>query len=228
VNPIVNATGYLWNLPAGAVIASGANTNAITVDFGITSGSISVKGTNSCGDGSLSPTLAVTVNPVPSAPLVTNVDDIVQSTAPLGNQWYFSATQSGSGQIIQGETGQTYQAMQTGWYWSVVTLAGCSSDTSNHVYILMVGIEELPAMSIIVYPVPNRGIFTVSVTAPAEKQISIQIFNMSGQMIWQMNDLKVIRTLNQQINLSPIPPGVYSVVVTDGTNRIMRRVIIGN
>jgi hypothetical protein len=96
------------------------------------------------------------------------------------------------------------------------------------VYILMVGTEELPVMSIIVYPVPNRGIFTVSVTAPVEKQISIQIFNMSGQMIWQKNDLQVRGTLNQQIDLTPIPPGVYSVVVSEGTNRFMRRVVIGN
>ena len=228
VNPIANATGYLWNLPAGAVIASGANTNAITVDFGITSGSISVKGTNSCGEGSLSPVLAVVVNPIPPAPVVTAMDDTLHSSASMGNQWYFSATQSGTGVIITGATEQTYQATQTGWYWNVVTLGGCSSDTSNHVYILMVGTEELRALNILVYPVPNRGIFTVSVIAPVEKLVAIQIFNMSGQMIWWKNDLKVSGTLNQQIDLTPIPPGVYSVLVTEGTRKIVRRVVIGN
>ena len=35
VPPVINASGYTWTLPAGATIASGANTNGIFVDFGL-------------------------------------------------------------------------------------------------------------------------------------------------------------------------------------------------
>ncbi len=51
VSPVPNATGYIWILPSGASIASGANTNAITVNFSNTavSGPISVYATNACG-----------------------------------------------------------------------------------------------------------------------------------------------------------------------------------
>jgi hypothetical protein len=65
VPPINNATGYVWELPAGATIATGLNTHAITVDFSNTavSGNISVYGTNSCGNGTASSDFAVTVNP---------------------------------------------------------------------------------------------------------------------------------------------------------------------
>lgn len=68
VNPISGATGYSWSLPSGATIASGNNTNSITVNFSSTaiSGNISVCGTNSCGNGSAS-NVAVTVNTLPSA-----------------------------------------------------------------------------------------------------------------------------------------------------------------
>ncbi len=53
VEPLPTATGYVWTLPAGATITSGANTNAITVDFANTAGggAVRVYGTNSCGTG---------------------------------------------------------------------------------------------------------------------------------------------------------------------------------
>jgi len=65
VPTITNATSYVWTLPTGATGTS--TTNSITVNYGISaiSGNISVKGQNSCGDGSIS-TLAITVNPLPA------------------------------------------------------------------------------------------------------------------------------------------------------------------
>ena len=75
VEPIANASNYIWSLPAGANIISGANTRSITVDFSMNavSGNITVYGSNSCASGALSPNLAVTmpeahfgVYPVPS------------------------------------------------------------------------------------------------------------------------------------------------------------------
>ena len=62
-------TGYNWSLPAGASIATGANTNSITVNFlaGATSGNISVTPFNSCGNSAASSAFAVTVNPAVTA-----------------------------------------------------------------------------------------------------------------------------------------------------------------
>ncbi|MAR66476.1 MAG: hypothetical protein CL833_04400 [Crocinitomicaceae bacterium] len=54
---------YSWSVPSGATITSGAGTNSITVDFGSSSGNVSVTGSNSCGSNSSS--LGVTVNPTP-------------------------------------------------------------------------------------------------------------------------------------------------------------------
>ncbi|OFX35575.1 MAG: hypothetical protein A2X08_12795 [Bacteroidetes bacterium GWA2_32_17] len=64
VSTITNATSYFWTLPAGATGTS--STNTITISYGISalSGDISVKGTNSCGDGNSS-TLSINVNPLP-------------------------------------------------------------------------------------------------------------------------------------------------------------------
>lgn len=69
VGAVSGATGYSWILPAGATIATGTNTNSITVDFGggAVSGNVTVEGTNSCGSGTSS-LFAVTVNTSSTAP----------------------------------------------------------------------------------------------------------------------------------------------------------------
>jgi hypothetical protein len=65
VAPIANATNYQWSLPVGATVASGSNTNTITVNFGESGGDIQVRGVNACGDGAWSPAFPVVVtNPI--------------------------------------------------------------------------------------------------------------------------------------------------------------------
>ena len=65
VPTIANATSYNWTLPSGATGTS--TNNSITVNYGTSaiSGNITVKGSNTCGDGEAS-TLAITVNPLPT------------------------------------------------------------------------------------------------------------------------------------------------------------------
>ncbi|MCX6274334.1 MAG: M4 family metallopeptidase, partial [Bacteroidetes bacterium] len=49
VAAVLSATNYLWTVPATCTITSGQGTNSITVNWGTTSGSISVKAQNGCG-----------------------------------------------------------------------------------------------------------------------------------------------------------------------------------
>ena len=58
------ATGYTWTLPTGATIASGNNSNTVTVNFAATSGNINVVPTSACGNG-VGTTLDITVNAIP-------------------------------------------------------------------------------------------------------------------------------------------------------------------
>jgi len=69
VDAITNAISYVWAVPSGATIISGANTNSISVDFATSgiSGSFTVYGANPCGNGAVSPALLVSLNPVPPA-----------------------------------------------------------------------------------------------------------------------------------------------------------------
>ncbi len=67
IAPVSGATQYNWILPAGATIASGQNSNSITVNFGTSGGNITVAASNDCGT-SASSSLNVTVNALPGTP----------------------------------------------------------------------------------------------------------------------------------------------------------------
>jgi subtilisin-like proprotein convertase family protein len=119
---VQNASSYSWILPSGATIASGNNTNSITVNFlgNASSGYIQVRPVNSCGNGSLSSFL-VNVNPAPAAPVITaggstticGGGNVGLSTSPVNGisyQW------RKNGIDVAGQTGSTYTANTTGVY----------------------------------------------------------------------------------------------------------------
>ena len=222
VPAITNATGYMWTVPTGATIMSGANTNTITVDFGATatSGNITVMGTNSCGNGVVSPNFAVTVNPIPPTPVVTNTGTTLQSTAASGNQWYFEGT------LITGATGQTYVATQDGYYWDIVTLNGCSSDSSNHKLILTTGIDPHSSAAINIYPVPNDGQFNVSINTASDQSFSISVYNSIGVRIYEEPKVDVNGSLQKVIDLRPVPEGVYTVIFTNSQNQVVKKIVV--
>ncbi len=68
VDPLENATDYLWSVLPGATIISGQHTNAILVNYslGAVSGNVSVQGANICETGPFSERW-ITVNELPVA-----------------------------------------------------------------------------------------------------------------------------------------------------------------
>ena len=78
---VSGATGYTWTVPSGATITAGTNTNAITVTFGSTGGSIGVIPTNACGNGTAATlTVAVTASVVPSVTIAASATTICSGT----------------------------------------------------------------------------------------------------------------------------------------------------
>ena len=220
---ITGATAYAWTVPAGAVITSGATTRNILVTFGTAplTGTITVKGTNACGEGAASPPFSVTVNEVPAAPVVTVNGTELTSSAASGNQWYYEGT------AIPGATGQTYTVVSnTGYYWCTVTINGCTSPVSNMVWVVITGMGDLNNSRFKVYPVPNDGLFTVSLTGKAGESFTIQVFNQIGTKIVERRDVMANGTVEEQIDLRPVASGIYSVVILNGDSRIVRKVLI--
>lgn len=221
VAPIANATSYVWTVPAGVTIVSGGNTNSIIVDFTnlSVSGNITVHGNNTCGDGSTE-MLSVTVNDVPVTPVISVVEYTLTSNAPAGNQWYFEGT------LIPGATGQIHVATQIGWYWDVVNIDGCSSDTSNHIYIPSVGQDEREALSVTVYPIPSKGLFRVDVVNASKDYYTIQVINPLGIEIYRkVTGDQTLSTVNV-IDLGRVSPGVYTLTIRNRNLNVIRKVLI--
>lgn len=220
---IANAVTYSWTVPAGATIVSGGTTRNIVVNFDANPGSgvITVKGINTCGEGAVSPNFNVTINAIPATPVVTANGPVLTSSASTGNQWYYEGT------AIPGATGQSYTVTHnTGYYWCVVTVNGCSSEISNKVWIEITGIGEITTGSFNVYPVPNDGKFTVTVTSPQPEKISLQVFNQTGEKIFELSDLTVNGTFGKTIDMRPAATGIYSVVLLKGDVKTVRRIMV--
>jgi hypothetical protein len=221
VAPIANATSYTWSLPAGATIVSGANTRSIVVNLSMStiSGQISVYGSNSCGNGAVSPAFALTVNMIPPNPVITAVGSTVMSSALSGNQWSYSATVDGLGAEISGATAQNYTPTQNGWYWSIVTLNGCFSSASNRLYRLKPGESNLYTL----YPVPNHGDFTVSITTPDDQQFTIMVYDQVGKKIFEVPGVRVNGQFQLPVSLSAVHTGTYVVVVRGNNGNVIKR-----
>jgi hypothetical protein len=223
VNAIPNTVNYVWTLPAGATIIDGANTNSIKVDFALdaVSGNIRVQGENLCGTGQMSPPYDVTVNPIPATPVAT-VDDffMLHSSAPEGNQWYFNGT------LIEGATGQDYQAEEEGSYWTIVTLEGCVSDESNHVEVIFVGLNDPNGAGFSIYPVPNDGNFVATMVAPGEETYTIMVYNDLGMKMYEQRDIRVKGKVQHAINLDNPATGIYTVIFVGKNQTVIRKILV--
>jgi len=224
VPAITNATGYAWTVPAGATIASGANTNSIVVDFGATavSGIITVMGTNTCGNGVVSPDFTITVNPVPPTPVITlDLTGELMSSATAGNQWYFE------GAAITGATGQTYIPMQSGNYTCIVTLNGCSSAVSNEIYVVMTGMENHnDDISVTLYPNPSNGLFTIRIHEVKQEKYDLKVINNLGLSVYEQTDVQGYGSIEQTLDLRSVAAGVYWVILRNNNTNIIKKIII--
>lgn len=219
--PIPNATFYIWTLPPGASIASGAGTNTITVEFpaSASSGDMTVTGNNFCGNGGSSPPYTVSVNQIPPTPVISlqGLDTLV-SSSPAGNQWYLDNI------LIPGATGQIYVALQGGLYSDVVTLNGCSSDTSNCILII-VGIPENISPGMLIVPNPCRDCFSISIDPLQTKECRLKIVNPAGKVIYEQNRFRS-GLLQEIICIPGIPTGIYMVSIQNEDIQAFGKLII--
>lgn len=134
-----DATGYVWSLPPGAMIATGQNSNSVTVNFGNTGGSISVAAVNGCG---LSSNSLLAVNPsTPSAAFspvngVTNLPVTFTPNAVYASYVWSFASGSPSTSNVQNPQ-VTWSAPGTYAVQLMVTNAlGCSDTVTQNVTIV--------------------------------------------------------------------------------------------
>jgi hypothetical protein len=160
---------------------------------------------------------AVAVFPVPATPEISVQGMVLTSSACCGNQWYINDAP------IPGATNQTYTATQSGEYYVVVTLNGCSSEPSEAVDIV-VGIGENDANAFSIYPNPANGWVMCEFPRPAKGQYKIQLYDLHGKEIRRI-DIPA-GSKNFKIDLKGLKKGAYIVVAEAEGYTLIKKIII--
>jgi hypothetical protein len=113
VPAITNATSYAWAYSGvGATIIGTTNSVTITFANNATSGNLTVRGVNTCGNGVVSANLPITVNPFPaaagtisgSAAVCQGQLSVAYSVPPITNATSYEWVYTGIGETITGTT----------------------------------------------------------------------------------------------------------------------------
>lgn len=76
-----------------------------------------------------------------------------------------------------------------------------------------------------IFPNPNNGNFTLQFSNAATSDISVTVFDMRGRKIFE-NSFNNEGAFNENIQLSNAQTGIYLVSVTDGVNKIVKRIAV--
>ena len=88
------------------------------------------------------------------------------------------------------------------------------------------GIEELAGVAVEVYPNPNRGIFTLGMTAMKTERLDISVMDPSGKTVYHTSNLEVSGQFTEKIDVSHLAPGAYLLMVSNGSGKTIRKIVI--
>lgn len=244
VEPVANATGYLWILPPGAVITSGENTNVITVTFSANaySGVMQVAGIRSCGHGALSPEKYITVSvPANLQPGTVTISDnrcynALQTITTGGSGNIFTVTGSGHVTLIAGQKIRMLPktvVLPGGYLHALITTGGNFCGTVPPAMVVS-GISDEPGEAAAagndaffrIYPNPATGKFTLEFSEKTviKDGFRVDIYNAQGE---QLAKEQVTGERKHVFTLDGKPAGVYFLHIygagREGTGKVIRQ-----
>ena len=155
-----------------------------------------------------------------AAPVIEANSFTLTSNTTGGNQWYRDGT------FIPGANGQSYQVSQSGWYWDVVTQNGCSSDTSNNIYILMTSVEDRLIEEFSIIQDINGGSKVLKIQDDQNGSYTCLIFSCEGKKILERELVPTSAGINTSISLDQLPTGIYLIQIRGKSTVFNRKVFI--
>ncbi len=110
----------------------------------------------------------------------------------------------------------------------VTTQYGCENSDAVTIEIKdCTGIDELSgSVSLQVFPNPSTGVFQLKIESLNNTTVNIKVLSVSGKMVYQRDNVSLNGTYNDQIDISNLAEGVYSVFVTYDGNITTKKVIV--
>jgi hypothetical protein len=206
---------YYWSGPAGWTSAA----QNPTVPSSISSQS----GVYSCylvlgGCTSQTGTTSVSITPVPATPVITLSGDTLYSNVTSGNQWYENSTG-----LISGATQNWYLPTQGGVYFVIVTVGGCSSDSSALMTIVSRASEKEGTLSQLrVYPNPIEKVFYLDVQGLDIKEEGVIIQDIYGKSVGEIIPVRG----NEFLWPDSLAAGVYFLRIEQGARIYSVKVVV--
>jgi hypothetical protein len=122
--------------------------------------------------------------------------------------------------LINGAINQNYTVTSNGTYYAIVTLLGCSSDTSNLINVISTGLEaRAKDISFTIFPNPFSNSLTIEIEGN-EESVNLEIMNTSGQMVYKGN-----MTNRKEIETSNLAKGIYFIKVENARLFEIKKII---
>jgi hypothetical protein len=238
--PDVTGVTINWTVPADATIISGQGTDSITVEWGVSSGNVSVTTQNSCGTSYPSILYVVAETVAGAAQAITGPDTVCQGQA--GNQYSIPVIPNATNyiwtlppgaSISQGQGTNVVQVDFSGTALSGnLTAAGnnmCGTGTESSMYvdvIVCTGIDVNTLQSeIMIYPNPANDILTLSIKG-TEKQLRVRITDLIGHCLYDESLNNLPAAYIRQIDVSSFSKGHYMIKLTNDSRVFVSKIAV--
>lgn len=147
--------------------------------------------------------------------------NVLTSSSASSYQWYHN------GSPIAGATGQTYTITESGSYWVVATDGSGCEATSNILELTFNSIgDELPGISLTVYPNPSNGVFVLQIEAVSAQDLNLKVRNYLGQELHAQDISLGTGNTNVDLTLNDLAAGPYLLELQSGEHRTVRRIFV--
>jgi PKD repeat protein len=222
------ADSWQWVLPGGTPEAATGDAVSVTYDEAGTY-SITLIGTNAFGADTLTltDTLQLDEAPVADFSYETEEGDVTFTNTSTGTNLFFLWDFGDGNTSTAASPNHSYA--ETGQYNVTLTVGNsCDTLTVSQVLNIMVSSTgdwaDLSAFE--VFPNPNRGLFTVEVTAAPAEAIRCQLYNLMGQQLRAYEAGFRSGYWQQNIDGMALPAGIYLLELRIGQQRAYRRVVV--
>ncbi|MBK9328690.1 MAG: T9SS type A sorting domain-containing protein [Sphingobacteriales bacterium] len=208
------ATIYTWT---GGLSGNPATTPAL-------SNTTTYTVTGSTGSCSKTAVATVTVNSTPATPAITQSNDtLYSSTIVVGAsyEWY-------KGGVLQATTSvPSFKITSSGVYTVKVISNNCPSQISANfnASLTAITVNKLD-ITFTVSPNPNNGEFEIRFYSAKNKNYSLSVYNLTGQVILKEDVTLRIGNNSKRINLNGIEKGAYFLSIIGEEGFAVQNIII--
>jgi hypothetical protein len=87
-----------------------------------------------------------------------------------------------------------------------------------------VGVPENDPLQMNIYPVPNKGIFNISIRNGTGKTYALEVYDNLGIKVYNSRNIQVQEGGTKTIDIRPVPSGVYTVILSGDVERVVRKI----